>query len=152
MYFAKKIKLILRFCFSCLIGLVKLDFQKNQLLVFNYHNFNNSKNIYDEMYVSYKNFEKQIVFFKNKNLLISYNELLIMRLNDSKKKKILITIDDADFSVKKTIPIILMGHVKGTFLTSGCAFFLYTFVCVIPSTKAINNSPINIYVVISIFI
>ena len=106
MYFVKKIKLILRFCFSYCIGLIKYDFEKNKLLIFNYHNFNHSINIDDEMYVSYENFKKQLTFFKNSNLLISYNDFLKLKNKKYQSKKILITIDDADFSVKKTLSIV----------------------------------------------
>ena len=38
--------------------------------------FDNSININDEMYVSFDNFKKQLIFFKKKNLLISYNDFL----------------------------------------------------------------------------
>jgi len=103
LYFARKTRLILRFYFSYFIGLINFDYQKNKLLIFNYHNFNNSININDEMYVSFDNFKKQLIFFKKKNLLISYNDFLNAKKNNLKKKKILITIDDADFSVTKII-------------------------------------------------
>jgi len=106
LYFAKKIKLFFRLLFSCFIGFLKIDFQKNNLLILNYHNFDNSKNINDEMYVSYKNFEKQIIYFKENNYLTSFNDFFNKKKYKSKKKQILITIDDADFSIKKIITII----------------------------------------------
>ena len=104
MRFVKKIKLYIRYYFIIFIGLIKYDFQKNQLLVFNYHNFNHSENVTNEMFVNYNNFKNQILYFQQRKILTSINVFENNKNNNT--KKILLTIDDADISLEKLLPII----------------------------------------------
>tara|TARA_B110000503_G_scaffold127096_1_gene196458 strand:- start:109 stop:993 length:885 start_codon:yes stop_codon:yes gene_type:complete len=88
----EKIKVNLRFLIIILYGIFYK--KKNYKQLFVYHHFNRQKNITNSLNVDPENFKKQILYFK-KNI-----------------KNFIITIDDADHTVKKVIKFLIYYKIE----------------------------------------
>jgi len=89
----EKIKVKLRYIIIILYGFFFKE-KKNNCRIFVYHHFNNQKNITNSLNVDPKNFKQQILYFK-KNV-----------------KNFIITIDDADYTIKKIIKFLIKHKIK----------------------------------------
>ena len=88
----EKIKVNLRFLIIILYGIFCK--KKNYKQLFVYHHFYRQKNLINSLNVDPENFKKQVLYFK-KNI-----------------KNFIITIDDADHTIKKVIKFLIQHKIE----------------------------------------